>query len=108
MALLAPQQVLVTGGAPAYTPASASDTVAPQGDFMLLHVKNTGGAIDNVSVVVPGTLYGQAIADVVIPVPATNGDRIILLPKELADPATGLITILHSVPAGATQAVFRW
>lgn len=106
MALLTAQQIVVTGLQPVYATPSASDTVTPTG-LQFLHVKNGGGSTDNVVVVVPGTLYGQAIADVTVAVPATTGDRMILLPPELADPASGLITVTHSFTTSVTAGLFR-
>lgn len=106
MALLTAQPVPVTGLQPVYGAVAASDTVTP-GGILMLHVKNAGGSADNVVVVVPGTLYGQAITDVPVTVPATTGDRMIFLPNELADPATGLITVTHSFTTSVTCALVR-
>lgn len=108
MALLTPQQIVVAGLTPAYAAVSASDTIAADGiDNLFLHVKNAGGSPDTVTLVVPGTLYGVAIADVTVSVPATTGDRMILVPQTLMDPATGLITVTHSFTTSVTQGLFR-
>lgn len=107
MALLTAQQIPVTGLQPVYSAVSASDTITP-GGVQFLHVKNAGGSIDNVVVVVPGTLYGQAIADVTVAVPATTGDRMIFIPNEVADPTTGLVTVTHSFQTSVTQALLRF
>lgn len=107
MALLTAQQIVITGTTPSYAAVSASDTITPAG-VQFLHVKNAGGSPDNCVVVIPGTLYGQAIADVTVSVPATTGDRMILLPPEVADPASGLITVTHSFTTSVTQGLFRF
>jgi hypothetical protein len=108
VALLAPQQVTILGIAPSYAAVTASDTVYPD-DNVFLHVKNTTGTQDNCTVVTPGSIFGQAIPDVVVAVPITTGDKMIgPLNSQLADPTTGLITITHSqVAAGVTCALIR-
>lgn len=106
MALLAAQQIPVTGLAPTYGAVAASDTVTPQG-IQILHVKNAGGSADTCVVVIPGTLYGQPITDVSVTVPATTGDRLILLTPDMQDPTTGLITVTHSFTTSVTCALFR-
>jgi len=108
MALLTAQQITVTGLQPVYAAVSASDTlVHPGGDAVFLHVKNAGGGADTVTLVVPGSLYGVAIADATVSVPATSGDRMILIPPGLGDPVTGLITVLHGATASVTCALLR-
>lgn len=107
MALLSIQQVAITGTTPTYSAVSASDTVVPDERCFLI-VKNGNAAADTATVVVPGTIYGQARPDVAVSVPATTGERWIgPLAGDLADPATGLITITHSVTATVTCALVR-
>lgn len=108
MALLATQQVAITGLAPTYGAVSASDTVVPD-DRTFLHVKNVNASPDTCTVVVPGTAYGQARPDVAVTVPATTGDRMIgPMVYDLADPTTGLITVTHSnTNAQVTCALLR-
>lgn len=106
MALLSPQQAAITGTTPSYAAVTASDTVVPD-DRAFLIVKNTTGTVDNISVVVPGSVYGQPRADIAVTVPITTGERWIgPLVGDLADPTTGLITITHS-NTGATCALVR-
>jgi len=100
-------QVAVTGTTPAYVAVSASDTIVPD-DRTFLIVKNAGGSADNAVVVVPGSIYGQARADVTVNVPATTGERWIgPLVADLADPSTGLITVTHSFTTSVTCALVR-
>ena len=107
MALLAIQQVSITGTTPNYVAVSASDTVVPDSDVFLI-VKNANASPDTATVVIPGSYYGQAIPDVAVSVPATTGERWIgPLNQALADPAPGLITITHSVTATVTCALGR-
>ena len=107
MALLSIQQVAITGTTPTYGAVSASDTVVPDERCFLI-VKNGNASPDTATVVVPGSVYGQARPDVAVSVPATTGERWIgPLSGDLADPTTGLITITHSVTATVTCALVR-
>jgi hypothetical protein len=107
MALLAVQQVALTGTTPSYGAVSASDTVVPDSGSFLI-VKNAGGSPDSCVVVTPGTTFGQSNPDVTVSVPATTGERWIgpIVP-ELADPTTGLVTITHSFTTSVTCAYIR-
>jgi hypothetical protein len=107
MALLALQQVTITGTTPSYGAVASADTLVPDGRAFLI-VKNASGTSDNAVVVVPGTTYGQNNPDVTVAVPITTGERWIgPMTPELADPATGLITITHSQTASVTCAYVR-
>lgn len=107
MALIAPQQIAITGTTPTFAAASGGgDTVAPD-DRAFLRVKNASGGAITVTVVVPGTTYGQNNPDVAVNVPATTGDVLIgpLVPA-LADP-TGVISITYSGVTSLTVAVVK-
>lgn len=96
MALLAYQQMAITGTTPTYTAVTAEQTMPPD-DRGFLHVKNTDASANTATVVVPGTSFGQANTDVAVTVAATTGDKMIgPLVASLADPVSGLITINHS------------
>ena len=107
MALLAQQQVVITGTTPSYGAVAASDTLVPDERGFLI-VKNASGTSDNCVIVVPGTTYGQANPDVTVAVPITTGERWIgpMVPA-LADPTTGLITVTHSQTTSVTCAYVR-
>lgn len=107
MALLAVQQVQITGTTPSYGAVAATDTLVPD-DGAFLIVKNVSGSADTCTIVTPGSTFGQANPDVVVTVPATTGERWIgpMVP-ELADPATGLITVTHAPQASITCAYVR-
>jgi hypothetical protein len=103
VALLTAQGIAITGPAITLSAPSASDTTAP-GERTFYWVK-VGGTATTVTVVTPGTKFGQALADVAVG-PLTNTDRLIgPLVGELADPATGLVTIQTSNQTGVTAAV---
>lgn len=106
MALLAPQQVRITGLEATYAAASGGgDTVAP-GERVFLHVKNGHSSPQTVTIVVPGTKYGQALADVAVVV--TNAEERFIGPlsRDLAD-TDGLIDITYSGVTALTIAAVR-
>lgn len=108
MALIAPQQIAITGITPTFAAATGGgDTVTPD-ERAFLRVKNASGGAITTTVVVPGTTYGQANPDVAVNIPATTGDVLIgpLVPA-LADPTTGLISITYSGVTSLTVAVVK-
>ncbi|MFJ2007409.1 hypothetical protein [Streptomyces chartreusis] len=76
MALLSQQVVALSGLTPTYSAAAASTTVTC-GERSFLHVKNTAGSSMTVTLTATAKQRGQAVADVVITVPATTGDKLI-------------------------------
>jgi hypothetical protein len=108
MALLATQEIPVTGLQATYSAVSASDTFVPD-DRTFLNVKNAGGSPDVVAVVTPRTAAGGlAIADVSVSV--TNAQERFIGPfpaEHFADPTTGLATVTHSFTTTVTVAVVR-
>jgi hypothetical protein len=76
MALLAQQAVALTGLTPTYSAAAASTTVTC-GERSFLHVKNANGSSMTVTLTATARVRGQLVADVVITVPATTGDKMI-------------------------------
>lgn len=103
MALLSAQTPNITGAAVTYAAVNASETVVPASN-LYLHVKTVGTGA-TVTVVVPGSVYGQARPDVAVVI-GTNTDRIIgPLVADLADPVTGLITITYSATTAITAAL---
>lgn len=107
MATLAVQQIPVTGFTPTFAAAAGGGDAANPDDRTFLRVKNGSASPINVTIVVPGTLYGQALADPVVVVAATTGDVLINLPPGLADPATGLVSWTYSAVATVTVALVR-
>jgi hypothetical protein len=88
-----------------YSAPNASDTMPP-GSNLYYHIK-TGATGTTVTVVVPGTLYGTARPDIAVVI-STNTDRIIgPLIGDVADPATGLVTITTSSQATCTCALLQ-
>lgn len=109
MALLSAQQISTSGGTTiTYSTVNATDTIIPD-DRAFIVWKNTNAGANTVGVVVPGSAYGQARPDVAITVPATTGERWFgPMVADLADPATGLISVTNSqTGAGSTCALVR-
>lgn len=106
MALLNAQSPVITGATPTYSAASASDTLKHTTDHSFLIVRNAGGSPDTVTVVVPGTKYGQPVADVTVTVPATTGERWIgPFKDDMVDPTSKVITVTHSFTTSVTVAL---
>lgn len=76
MALLAQQVIARSGLTPTYSAAAASTTVTC-GDRSFLHVKNTNASSMTVTITATAQVDGQAVADLVVTVPATTGDKMI-------------------------------
>jgi hypothetical protein len=109
MALLAAQQVANIGTTPSFVAgASGGDTVRADGSRLFLWFKNTSGGAIVATVAVPGTYFGQALADIAVSVPATTGERLVALDGKEAD-NTGIISITYSAnpPTGLTVGLFR-
>ncbi len=108
MALLTAQDVARTGLAPSYTAVSASDTFANDGT-VVLHVKNTSGTVDTVTVASVAQCNQGSSHNVTVTVPITTGDRMIgpFEPSRFNDPVTGYVTVTHSQTTGVTCALIR-
>jgi hypothetical protein len=106
MAPLTVQQI-GSPSTPTYAAVASSDTVAADPAGLILHVKNTGGSSDTVTLTDPGlTPSGSAATNPTFSVPATTGDRMYRLSPSLAN-SSGIITIAHSFTTSVTCAVFR-
>lgn len=109
MALLATQSIVRAGLAPSYAAAAGGGDTFTPGSNVFLHVKNASGGAITVTIVTPRTdVYGNAIADNTVSVPATTGDRMIgPFPYEgYADPATGVGNITYSGVTSLTIGCF--
>jgi len=107
VALLTVQQI-GSPSTPTYTLVAASDTVAADPAGLILHVKNTSGSNNVVTLTDPGTTPSGSVAtNPSFTVPLTTGDRMYILPPSLAN-SSNIITIGNSAPAaGVVCAVFR-
>lgn len=107
MALLSTQQITAQGAAITLQAAAGGGDAAYPDDRSFFWIKNGGGAPINVTLVVPGTTYGQANPDVVVAVP-NGGERMIgPLNAQLADPSDGQVDITYSAVTSVTVALVR-
>ncbi len=109
MALLVPQQIAYAGALPTLSAATTSDTVQAD-DRVFLWYKNTDASTEVITVVTPSTLdrFGQVLPDITVTIAATTGEEMIgPMVAELANPATGLITITMASATGITVAAVR-
>ena len=104
MAALTTQTIAVTGTTPNYVAAGASGDTIEASDGVFLHVKNAGAGSVSVTVAVPGTEYGQARPDVVVPV-AAGAEGFIFIPAALADSSDERVHVTYSATASVTVAV---
>ena len=103
MALVTPQVGNNNGGgAITFATPTTSETFVPGNNIYYLVL--TAGTAITTTLVVPGSLYGQARPDVAYSI-GTNSNRLIgPLSADLADPTTGLVTITHSANTAVTAA----
>jgi hypothetical protein len=105
MALLAQQAIALTGLTPTYSAAAASTTVNC-GERTFLHVKNTAGSSMTVTLTATGKIRGQGVADLVVTVPATTGDKMIgpITPDLFAGATDGTCAVAYSSTTNVTAA----
>ena len=106
MALLSPQSIPVTGIDPTYSSAAGGGDTIAAGEDLILHVINGDASDKTVTLVRPGTSYGQANPDVAVTVVAGDS-KFIYVPREFADPADGLIDVTYSAVTSVTVALLR-
>jgi hypothetical protein len=94
--------VTVAGVAATYHAAAAGDKVKPG---VTLIVKNANAATRTLTLVTPGTQYGQAIGDQAVVIPALTGERIIKVPDVGFTGSDGLVPLAWSATADVTFAV---
>ena len=95
----------INGAVHAPTTASAGpDTIAPGGRPVILYMNNGGAGASTLAIVIPGlTKYGLAQPDINPSTAITAGAHgTFLLPPDIADPVTNLISITASASASVT------
>lgn len=105
MATIATQRPVLAGAAIAYVAAAVGgDDFIPEA-HQALHFKNTDVAARSVTLITPGDVEGQAIADLVVVVPA-GGDRLVKVSVTLLRHATtGKANMTYDAVTGLTMAV---
>lgn len=105
MAALATQSITRTGPTPTYGAVASADTFTP-GKNTFIHVKNTNAAARICTIVSTSTLLGMAVADIVVTVPATTGDKMIgPFPHEHFANSSGVVDITWDAITNVTIAV---
>lgn len=109
MAVLTVQTIARTGLAPAYAAANAGGDDMPNDGKTFLHVKNASGGSINVTIAsnYPSASLppGTAVANQVVAVPATTGDRMIgPFPQSSFNDANGRCNITYSGVTSLTVA----
>lgn len=91
----------------AVTPTT-SDTVAPA-EHAFLDYENTNASPRTITVLAPAGLdFGPStMPNLTYTLAATTGRQRIPLPRQLADPSTGLITVNIDATAGVTVVAYR-
>lgn len=89
---------------PSFTAPTTSDTITYR-DGLLLYVK-IGATATTVTVVVPGNeeYTGVATPDLSSG-SVTSSERVFVIPRLAADPATGFVTVTYSQVTGVTSAL---
>lgn len=107
MATYTAQKPGSSGLAATYNAAGASGDRVPPGS--LLHVKNANAAATDLTLATPQVHDGDlAVADRVVNVPATNGERFVRVPNNATYlAADGLVDISWTVTASVTFAVLE-
>ena len=106
MALLTPKNPKITGTAITYSAVNASDTLRYTNTPSCLLVKNGSGGPIDVTVVVPGTTFGQNNPDVVVTV--ADGAETAIGPFDKAMAVDGIITVQYSGTSSVTAALVQF
>jgi hypothetical protein len=107
MATLTTQQIGIAGTSVTLTAAAGGGDAVSADDRTFLIVTNGGGSPITVTIVIPGTYYGVAIADPTVSVTNATTKYIGPLPSQIADPTTGLVSVTYSGVTTVTVAAVR-
>ena len=105
---LTPQVLTTSGITPSYTGShSTSDTYLVRNNGRCyVHIKKSGAGDCDATFETPGNVGGNAIADLVVTVPATTGDKMIgPFPPNIYNDSVGDVNITFSEITGLTIAV---
>jgi hypothetical protein len=108
MAALTPQNVTLAGLTPAFTPAAGGGDTFPNDGNCLVEFKNTDGSPVTVTIATPAKVDGMDVADLVVVVPATTGNKLLPpLQTHIFNDANGNVSMTYSGVTALTVAVFR-
>jgi hypothetical protein len=106
MATLATQVIPHGGVAPTYASASGGGDKAVPGAGVMLHVKNGDSGSHTVTLAIPRTVDGQAVASRVVTV-AAGAAKFIPIVSLYEDPSDGLAAWTYDAVTSVTVAVIR-
>ena len=105
---LAIQQIVRAGLTPSLAAANSDGSYVPNDGRTFIQVKNGAGAPITVTIETPGTVDGNAIADLVVTIPAMTGDKVIgPFPPETYNQSDGKLKITFSAVTTVTIGAFR-
>jgi len=108
MAVLTVQEVSRAGITPSYVAVAGGGDSFPNDGRTIVQFKNTNAAARNVTTVTQLTVDGKAVADDVINVPATTGDKIIgPFPPSIYNDVNGRVQLTYDASTNLTVGVFR-
>lgn len=108
MATLTTQTITRAGLNATYAAASGGGDKIKPGDAVFLHIKNGDSGSHTVTIATPGTVEGQAIADLAVAVPA--GENRMIGPLSAAlfrNPSDGLVGVTYDAVTSVTVAAIR-
>jgi hypothetical protein len=108
MATVSVEVVDIDGLAVTYNAASGGGDKFEPGDRTFVIAKNTNGATRTATFTTPGTVGGNAIADLVVTLPATTGEVLIgPFTRDIYAGSDGLVAVAWSATTGVTFGVVR-
>jgi hypothetical protein len=108
MAILATQAVALAGLNPTYSSAAAGGDKVEVGDRNFIHVKNGSASSVTVTLTATAAVFGQAVTNITVAVPA-SAERMIgpIQPGLLQSATDGLCAVGYSAAASVTVASLR-
>lgn len=102
------QDVSLAGVTPTYTAAIVDGHMFKNDGNVAIEVKNTTASPVNVTIQTPAKVGGIDLAEVVVAIPATSGDKIIgPFDPSLFNQSGGLVYVDYASTTGMTIAVYR-
>lgn len=107
MAVLATQVSTPTGANLTLSAASGGGDSFTPGSSTSLLVHNGDATAKTITIVVPGSTYGQANPDITLSVPAGGVALFGPWPTDIADPADGQVDVTYSATTSVRVAAVR-
>lgn len=105
---IAVQSVSLAGVTPAFAAAFVDGNMFKNDGNVIIEVKNASASPVTVTIQTPAKVGGVDLAEIVVTVPATNGDKVIgPFDPSLFNQAGGMVYLDTSAQASVTIAVLR-